>query len=210
MFWGLGNTGFKKYMDELGMTIVASHCDMNKDFEKKAAEAAAIGMKYLICPWLGPQKTIDDYKRYAETFNEKGRICKENGIRFAYHNHDYSFVELEGKMPQDVMMENTDPALVDFEMDIYWVVTAGQDPITWLKKYNNRFKLSHVKDRMKSNTEKNASTTLGTGSIDYPHILKEAKKYGLEYFLVEQERYDGTTPLKSAAESAAYIKKMEI
>ncbi len=210
MFWGMSNTDFKKYMDDLGMTVISSHCDINKDFEKKAAEAAAIGMKYLICPWIGPQKTMDDFKKFAAEFNKRGEICKKNGIRFAYHNHDYTFKSLEGQLPQDVLMTNTDASLVDFEMDIYWVVTGNQDPIAWLKKYPNRFKLSHVKDRMKGATESGASCVLGQGSIDFPSLLKEAKKQGMEYFIVEQERYDGTTPLKAAEADAAYMKKLSI
>src|SRR5215204_6789933 len=103
MFWGMTNTEFKSYMDELGMKIIASHCDINKDFEKKAADAAAIGMKYLICPWKGPQEDLDAFKKFAEEFNQKGEICKKNGIRFAYHNHDYSFVTMNGEMGQDLM-----------------------------------------------------------------------------------------------------------
>lgn len=208
MFWGMGHTGFKKYMDDLGMQIVSSHCDINKDFEKKAAEAAAIGMKYLISPWIGPQKTLDDFKRFAAEFNNRGEICKRNGIRFAYHNHDYSFKPLEGQLPQDILMTNTDAGLVDFEMDIYWVVTGNQDPIAWLNKYPNRFRLCHVKDRMKNATEPGASCTLGQGSIDFPAILKEAKTKGMEYFIVEQERYDGTTPLEAVKDNATYMKKL--
>lgn len=212
MFWGMTHKEFKAYMDELGMTIVSSHCDINKDFEKKAAEAAEIGMKYLICPWKGPQKDIDAFKKFADEFNQKGEICKKNGIRFAYHNHDYSFVNMNGEMGQDVMMKNTDAGLVDFEMDMYWVVTGGQDIETWLKKYANRFRLCHVKDRKKgaSVTDKDASCDLGTGGIDYAKILKAAKKYGIQYYIVEQERYDGSTPLKSAEACAAYLKKLSI
>ncbi|HEU4634225.1 MAG TPA: sugar phosphate isomerase/epimerase, partial [Flavisolibacter sp.] len=92
IFWGMKNTEFKSFMDNLGMTIVSSHCDINKDFERKAEEAGAIGMKYLICPYLGPQKSLDDFKRYADIFNQRGETCKKYGLRFAYHNHDYSFV----------------------------------------------------------------------------------------------------------------------
>jgi sugar phosphate isomerase/epimerase len=208
IYWGMSNSEFKKLMDDLGMTIVASHCDINKDFERKAAEAAAIGMKYLICPWLGPQKSIDDFKRHAETFNQRGEVCKKNGIRFAYHNHDYGFLPLEGQLPQDVLMQNTDKDLVDYEMDIYWVVTAGQDPNAWFAKYPNRFKLAHVKDRRKgaSATDKNASVVLGTGSIDFPSILKAGSKKGLEHFIVEQEAYEGTTPLKAVEDDATYMK----
>lgn len=212
MFWGMTNKEFKSYMDELGMSIVSSHCDINKDFEKKAAEAAEIGMKYLICPYKGPQKDMDAFKKFADEFNKKGEVCKKNGIRFAYHNHDYSFTVMNGEMGQDIMMKNTDASLVDFELDMYWVVTGGQDIEAWMKKYPNRIRLCHVKDRKKgvAPTDKDASCDLGTGGIDYPKILKTAKKYGLQYYIVEQERYDGTTPLKAAEADAAYMKKLSI
>lgn len=212
MFWGMNHTDFKKYMDDLGMTIISSHADMNKDFEKKAAEAAAIGMKYLICPWVGPQKTLDDFKRFAETFNQKGEICKNNGIRFAYHNHDYSFKILEGQMPQDVMMNNTDPSLVDYELDMYWVVTAGQDVETWLTKYKNRFRLCHVKDRSKTPGSDNGknSVDLGTGSINWPSVLKTAKANGMEYYIAEQEAYPNGTPLEAVKVDAEYMMRLRI
>ena len=212
MFWGMTNTEFKTYMDELGMKIVASHCDINKDFEKKAADAAAIGMKYLICPWKGPQKDIDAFKKFADEFNQKGEICKKNGIRFAYHNHDYSFVTMNGEMGQDVMMKNTDPKLVDFELDMYWVVAGGQDIVTWLNKYPRRFRLCHVKDRKKgaTATEKDASVVVGTGSIDYPKILKAARKQGMEYYIIEQEKWEGTTPMGAAQANASYMKTLSV
>ena len=212
MFWGMSNIDFKKYMDDLGMKIVASHADINKDFEKKAAEASAIGMKYLICPWLGPQKSMDDYKKAADNFNKKGEICKSTGIRFAYHNHDYSFKPIEGQLPQDVMMNNTDASLVDFELDMYWVATAGEDIEAWLKKYKNRFRLCHVKDRSKTPGTNNSqnSVDLGTGSINWPSVLKTAKENGMKHFIVEQEYYAGTTPLKAVEVNAGYMKSLKI
>jgi sugar phosphate isomerase/epimerase len=210
MFWGMRNTEFKKYMDELGLSFIASHCNIDKDFEKKVDEAAAIGMEYLICPSRGSNKTVDDFKKVAADFNSKGEICKKAGIKFAYHNHEYPFKEVDGQMPQDIMMQNTDPALVDFEMDIYWVVTGQQDPVVWLDKYPNRFRLGHYKDRIKGATERDATCTLGKGSIDYPTILKAAKKNGMKYFIVEQERYDGTTPLESTKDDAAYMRELDI
>ena len=212
MFWGMSNTDFKKYMDDLGMKIVASHADINKDFEKKADEAAAIGLKYLICPWLGPQKSMDDYKKAADNFNKKGEICKSNGIRFAYHNHDYSFKPIDGQLPQDVMMNNTDASLVDFELDMYWVATAGEDIEAWLKKYKNRFRLCHVKDRSKTPGTNNSqnSVDLGTGSINWPSVLKTAKENGMKHFIVEQEYYAGTTPLKAVEVNAGYMKSLKI
>ncbi len=211
MFWGMKNTEFKQYLDSLGMKIVSSHADIYKDFDRKAGEAAAIGMDYLICPSLGSRKSIDAFKTAADKFNNCGEICKKNGLRFAYHNHDYSFQQLEGQYPQDVLMNNTSKDLVDYEMDIYWVVTAAQDPVQWMNKYPNRFRLAHVKDRIKNApfTEKNASTTVGTGSINFEEILSAGKNLGLAYFIVEQERYDGTTPLKAAQDGAAFMKSLK-
>lgn len=205
MFWGWKNTEFKKYMDDLNMTIVSSHCDNTKDFERKAAEAAEIGMKYLICPYKGPQKSIDDFKKFADQFNACGKICQKNGIRFAYHNHDYSFKPVNGEVPQVVMMNGTDKDLVDFQMDIYWVVAAGEDPIAWFKKYSGRFKLCHVKDLAKTATG-HESVQLGKGTIDFPSIIKFGNSHGLQYHIVEQEAFTGTNPLDSAAADAKYMK----
>lgn len=212
MFWGMKNTEFKSLLDGLDMKLVASHCNIDQNFEQKAAEAAAIGMPYLICPWVGPQKSIDDFKRLAARFNQLGEVCRKNGLRFAYHNHDYSFLPLEGQIPQDVLMTQTDPDLVDYEMDIYWVVTAGQDPNAWLDKYPNRFRLSHIKDRRKgaAPTDKDASVVLGTGSINFPSILEKARSRGMSYYLVEQEAYVNTTPIGASKANAEYMKGIKV
>ena len=206
------NTEFKSFLAEIGVVMISSHCDFKKDFERKAAEAGEIGVRYLIAPYLGAQKTIDDYKKFADQFNKCGDICKKNGLKFAYHNHGYSFEKLEGQYPQDVMMQASNPETVDFEMDIYWVAVPGEDPEVWLKKYPNRWKLVHVKDRDKNapKTEADASVDLGTGRLDFKKILKTAKENGVEYFIVEQEKYTGSTPLKSAQVDAEYMKNLKI
>jgi sugar phosphate isomerase/epimerase len=211
IFWGMKNTEFKSFLDGLGMQMISSHCDINKNFEQKADEAAAIGVKYLIAPYLGAQKELDFYKKAAERFNQCGNICKQRGMRFAYHNHDYSFKPVENELPQDVMMQMTDKDSVDYEMDIYWVVTAGQDPVFWFNKYPDRFRLCHVKDRMKNApaSEGDASTTLGQGMINYPEILNVARKKGMQYFIVEQEKYEGTTPLQAVKDNALYMKNLK-
>jgi sugar phosphate isomerase/epimerase len=108
-------------------------------------------------------------------------------------------------MPQDVMMQHTDPALVDYQMDIYWVVAAGQDPEAWLKKYPNRFRLCHVKDK-----GGNDSVTLGTGTINFPQVLRTASQNGMTYYIVEQEAYAGTTPLKAVEDNANYMKNLKL
>ena len=210
MFWGMKPKEFKSHMDDLGMSIVSSHCAMDAQLEQKAADAAAIGMKYLIVPSVGPQKDLDSFKRIAEQFNKSGEICRKAGIRFGYHNHDYTFKTVEGRFPQDVLMEATDPELVDFEMDIYWVHHTGQDPIAWFEKYPGRFRLSHIKDGKKNAKGEEITCTLGTGIIDFPAILAVGKKQGLQYYLVEQEHYEGTTPLQAAAKDADYMKNLRI
>ena len=207
IFWGMKNTEFKKTLDGLGMKIVSAHCDNTKDFDRKAAEAAEIGMKYLICPYKGPQKSIDDYKHFADEFNTSGEIAQKHGIRFAYHNHDYSFVNMNGEVPQDIMIELTNPETVDFEMDMYWTVAAGVDPIAYMKKFPNRFKLVHVKDLVKTNTaEGHESCVIGKGTIDYKTLLPQATKQGVAYFIIEQEAYTGTNELDAAKDDAAYMK----
>lgn len=210
MFWNMGHKDFKKYLDDLGMKMVSSHCSIFEDFEAKAEQAAEIGMSYLICPFIGPQKSVEDWKKVTELFNNCGKVCNQYGIRFAYHNHEYTFKAFSGMIPHDFLMKNTDPELVDHQMDIYWVVTGGADPIDYLKRYPNRFRLCHVKDRMKTAgpDERSASCDLGTGSINYPKILRIAKEQGVKFFILEQERYDNSTPLKSAEAGAKYLKKL--
>jgi sugar phosphate isomerase/epimerase len=210
LFWGMKHTDFKKLMDDLGVEFVSSHCNTTQDFEKKAAQAAEIGMKYLINPYEGENKSLEDYKKLAAEFNANGEVCKKNGIRFAFHNHEYSFKQMNGQFPHDVLVQNTDPALVDFEMDLYWVYTAGQDPEAWLKKNPGRVKLCHVKNRIKGANERDATTDLAQGSIDYKKVLKTARDNKVDYFIVEQERYDGSTSLKSAEANAKYMKDLKI
>ena len=210
LFWGMEPQEFKDYLDSLGLTMVSSHCNITENFEQKAQQAASIGMEYLISPYVGPQDGKAGWQKIVDQFNACGKICADNGIRFAYHNHDYSFEEVDGIVPQAFMMDNTDDT-VDYEMDIYWVVTAGEDPIAWINKYPNKWTLCHVKDRKKgaSPDEKEASVNLGEGSIDFPGILAVAEEQGMEYYILEQENYEGTTPLKAAAAGAEYLENFK-
>jgi len=210
IFWGMKNTEFKSLTDDLGLDFIASHANTFENLEKQAAEASAIGMKHLICPYIGPQKKMDDFKKFADDFNRMGQVCKDNGLRFAYHNHGYTFMDLEGQVPQDYLLENTDPELVDFEMDFYWVKTAGYDPIHYLEKYPNRFILGHVKDKDGDldPSEPNGSTLLGTGVLDFQTILRKGLDNGMKYFIVEQERFEGTTPMEAAEKNALYMKSL--
>jgi sugar phosphate isomerase/epimerase len=209
LFWGMKHTEFKKVMDDLGMNFVSSHCENTMDFERKAAQAGEIGMKYLICPHKGAQPSIDNYKKFADEFNNCGEIAKKNGLRFAYHNHDYSFIPMNGVVPQDVMMKNTDPKIVDFEMDLYWTRVAGIDPLAYMDKNPNRFKLVHVKDLVKTNTPKgHESCVIGKGTIDYKTLLPQVAKRGVQHMILEQEDYTGTNEVDAAKVDAAYVKTL--
>ncbi len=209
MFWGKSPAEFRKVMDDLDLDLVSSHCNIHQDFEQKAAQAASIGMKYLICPGIGAQPTLDDYRRFADLFNRCGEICRREGIRFAYHNHAYSFNPTEGAIPQDLLMQETDPALVDYQLDMYWLVVGGEDLETWLRRYPGRFVLVHVKDLAEDPTSegRQQSCTLGTGVIDYKKLLPIAYETGTRYFIVEQEAYEGTTPIDSSRDNAEYMRQ---
>lgn len=209
MFWGMKNSEFKKYMDDLGVAIISSHCNPFQDFQKKVDEAASIGMKYLVHNWPGQFVTMDEYKKMADLYNQWGEICKKAGIRFANHNYDKNFMLLDGIYPQDIIMERTNPDLVDYQMDIYWVVLGGADPEHWLNKYPNRFRLCHIKDRTKGATKREDTCNIGDGSIDYKKILKSAADNGMQYYIVEQEHYDGTTPLKAVEAGARYLSNLK-
>ncbi len=210
MFWGMSNRDFKMYLDDLGMEIISSHCDITKDFEKKVDAAAAVGMKYLIYNWPSQQHTLEEYRKMAATFNQCGTICRKAGIRFANHNYDSSFRLVEGVYPHDILMQETDPGLVDYQMDIYWIVIAGQEPSTWFSKYKGRFRLCHIKDRVKGSTKREDTCDIGKGSFDFPSILHAAKKNGMEYFIVEQEHYPSGTPLEAVKADAEYMKNLKL
>ena len=209
MFWGMGNTGFKQFLDDLDIQMVSTHANVFQGYEQKVEELAEIGVPYIVCPFIGPQDSIDDYLEMADTFNELGEIANNAGLKFAYHNHAYTFEEQEGQIPQEVLMDNTDPDLVEYQLDIYWVLAGGADPIEWIRKYPGRFTMSHVKDLAEVNGE-HESVTLGTGTIDYNNILPVAEENGMIYHLVEQEAYTGTTPMDSARDNAEYMKQLSV
>lgn len=203
--WGMTPKEYKAYMDELGIVTVSTHADTTKDLEKVAAEAAEAGLSYVLQPYIGPQKSVDEWKKRADEFNKRGEICRKAGIKFGYHNHDYSFKELDGKIPQEILLDGTDKSLVIFELDMMWIVAADKDPVEHLKKYSGRYELCHVKDLVRK--PENHSTDLGKGEIDYPSILKIASENGVTQFIVEQEEYPGPV-MTSIGNDAEYMKKL--
>ena len=216
MFWGMNNKEFKTVANGYGLTLISSHFsdDDGIPFERRAAMAAEIGMKYLIVPWKGPQKNIDAFKQIAEEFNQRGEICRKHGLRFGYHPHDYPYKPVDGQLPIDVLLHNTDPKLVYYQMDFYYTVTEGQSPEAYLTKYKNRFTMCHMRDVVKNRTpdmNKDISACdMGKGIINYPHLLKVALNNGVEYFFVEQTSYGNEQPMEAAAINANYMKSLQL
>ncbi|MFN8348646.1 MAG: sugar phosphate isomerase/epimerase [Spirosomataceae bacterium] len=207
--WGMAPKECKTFLGDMGVKMVSTHFDMNKDLEKNIERGAEAGLKYMLCPYLGPQKTLDAWKQKAELFNQVGEKVTKAGMKFGYHNHDYSFRPLEGQIPHEVLLANTDPKYVMFELDLCWIVAAGQDTVAHLEKYGKRYELVHIKDMVKDNNGKVSQKDLGQGSVDFAAILKAAKKAGVKYYLVEQEEYPASS-LASMQADADWMKKVSI
>lgn len=206
ILWGMEPPAFKQMLTELDIRMVATHCNVFENLEQQAQQAAEVGISYLICPWIGGLTSLDEYKKMAAKFNAIGEQLKPYGLKFAYHNHDYSFVELEGKIPQDLLLEETDPALVDFEMDMFWVHVAGTSPSDYLAKYPGRFRLCHLKDAAAGQGDPHTrGVELGQGEMPYAELVKKSQELGMEYFIVEQEHFPTGTPLEAAKANAAYL-----
>lgn len=178
----------------------------NDDVWKKAVDdAAIIGNEYLAVPYLDAEyrKTADGYKKIADRLNTAATICKSRGLKFAYHNHAFEFEKMGTGTGYDILLKETDPALVKMELDLFWVVNAGYNPLALFNAHPGRFVMWHVKDMDKTN--KNKQTEVGNGKIDFKAIFKAKKKAGLEQFFVEQENYD-ISPYDSVEKCIRYVK----
>ena len=179
----------------------------NGDDVKNFCEVGnTLGNKYIIIPWMKEErrKTIDQYKVLAERINKAGEICKKANLQLAYHNHDFEFADMNGQHGYDVLLNNTDKDLVKMEMDIYWVVRAGYDPIELFKKHPGRFHLWHVKDMDKADRTKN--TEVGNGTVDFKTIFANAKLSGVKHYMVEQENNYKPGIFSSIKTSCSYTK----
>lgn len=213
-FWGLKPTEFKAVLAANGLTTPSGHYDLGaylRDGDEALltttiAAARACGQQYLIVPSLDEKlrATPADCQAVAAKLNKAGARCKAAGLRLGYHNHDFEFKPLGGTTLYDVLLKETDPALVDFEMDIYWVVRAGQDPAKLLKDHPGRFPLWHIKDMDKARP--NLNTEVGSGSIDYRSLMAYASTAGLRHAIMEQENF-AQDAYQSIAQSAAYMRK---
>lgn len=182
---------------------------LTNDWSRAVDDAAELGQQYMICAYLTPneRKTVDDYKRHADLFNKCAETCKARGIQFGYHNHDFEFKAIDGQIPYDVLLKNTDSKLVKMELDLYWAVFAGKDPVELFKQSPGRYPLWHLKDMEKS--ESRAFAEVGTGSIDFARILKAKKTAGLVHGFVEQDVCK-RPPLEAIAISYGNVQKLSI
>ncbi|MFN8346999.1 MAG: sugar phosphate isomerase/epimerase [Spirosomataceae bacterium] len=214
----------KQILKDNGLTAPSVHTDLDtlKNRMDALGEAGQeLGFTYVGLPAIPDElrKNLDAYQRIADDFNKIGEAAKKAGLRFAYHNHGYGLVPMEGKVPVELLLEQTDPNLVFFEMDLYWTTAGGVDPITYLTKYSNRYKLLHIKDMVKkvrfSGDGGDASqwiglfpfmTDAGSGIIDLKAIMAKAQEIGVEHYIVEQDMV--ATPETSLKKSFDFLKKL--
>ncbi|KLT65906.1 sugar phosphate isomerase/epimerase [Pedobacter sp. BMA] len=214
-FWGLSPVDFNKLLEANNLTMPSGHYSLTsflsegKTEELEAAIAAAkvLGSDYVTVPWLEEsiRKNADDYKTLAKRLNLAGKMCKDAGLRVAYHNHNFEFDKQGDTTGYQILLSETDKNLVDFELDLYWVVRSGNDPLKLFKENPGRFTMWHVKDMDKTDPALNAE--VGTGSIDFKPIFADAKLSGMKHFFIEHESNYKPNPMESVAASCAYVKK---
>lgn len=206
-YFGLPPEEVRALLERTGLAAPAAHVPLTaleSDLEGTIAAARTVGHRYLVCPWLAPEDrvSIARYRELAELWNEVGRACREAGLRFGYHNHDFEFAPIDGRLPFDVLLEETDPELVDFELDLFWITKGGQDPLDYFARYPGRFKLCHVKD-MDAGGE---MVDVGAGEIDFAAIFARAEQAGLEHYFVEHDQ--PPDPLASIAASYEHLRAL--
>ena len=227
-FYGYTPVDFKKVLDDLGLKMPSGHTVMNdsdwdkttNDFTDKwkqtVADAATVGQQYVISPWLDEslRKNYDELVSFLDVFNKCGELCKKSGLQFGYHNHDFEFkYSLNGQQIYDIILEKTDPDLVLQQIDIGNMYGAGGRALDIIKKHPGRFKSMHVKDEIKSTgkgemNDEYESTILGKGILPVKEIVDLARKSGgTTEFIIEQESYQGKTPLECADADFKAMKK---
>ena len=208
-YFGLSPAEFATLLKNNNLSHPSGHymlAGLSNNWEKAVEDAVTAGQQYMTVAYLldTERKTIDDYKKIASQFNKAAETCKKANIQFAYHNHDFEFVDMGGQKGYDILLKETDAQLVKFELDLYWISFAGLNPVDMFKANPGRFPLWHVKDMDK--TPKRFFTEVGNGSIDFKKIFAAAKTAGMQHFFVEQDVCPGS-PFVSIEKSINYIKK---
>jgi sugar phosphate isomerase/epimerase len=226
-FYGYTATEFKKVLNDLGLKMPSGHTVMSdkhwdkatKDFtdawKQTVEDAATAGQKYVISPWLDEslRKDYDGLVSFLDVFNKSGELCKKSGMKFGYHNHDFEFkYSLKDKKIYDIILEHTDPTLVIQQIDIGNMYGAGGRALEILKKHPGRFESMHVKDEIKAKgkgemNDDYESTILGKGILPVKEIADLFRKLGgTTEFIIEQESYQGKTPLECSKEDLKIMK----
>ena len=211
-FWGLSPIEVKKILDANNLKAPSGHYNLgsflydgNLEEVKAAIEAAQIlKNEYLTVPWVD-EPFRNDFHKIAVRLNEAGKMCAAAGLKLAYHNHDFEFKKHNGITGYEILLKETDRNLVYFELDLYWVVRSGNDPVKLFKENPGRFKLWHVKDMDKVNPALN--TEIGSGSINFKTIFKEVKQSGMKHFFVEQENNYKPNAFEAIKTSCDFILK---
>lgn len=223
-FYGFSVTEFKKILLGFGMSMPSGHTvldakhwdaskkDFTAEWKYTVEDAAAMGQLFVISPWLEERKrkSMDELKSFMEIFNKSGELCKKFGMKFGYHNHDFEFSEkLGGKTLFEIILSETDPDLVMQQLDIGNMLNGGAKALDIMQQYPGRFESMHVKDEITATEghEKYESTILGDGIVPVKEIIDLGRKAGTKHFIIEQESYQGKTPLQCADEDIRIMKK---
>lgn len=214
-FWGLTPKELKQILDENGLKAVSGHYNLGSFlYDGNTAELIAsieaakiLKSEFLTIPWVDEpfRRNIEDYKKIAARLNVAAKMCKSAGLKLAYHNHDFEFQNHNGVTGFEILLKETDKDLVFFELDLYWVVHSGNDPLQLFRENHGRFKMWHVKDKDKKNNDLN--TEVGSGTIDFKPFFAAAKQSGMVHFFVEQENNFALNSFDSIKKSCDFISK---
>jgi sugar phosphate isomerase/epimerase len=211
---------FRQALDRAGLRATSMHVDFNRLRDSTSAalaDAKALGVEYIGTAWLPHEGAFTEQmaRQFAADFNRIGKAARAQGLTFFYHTHGYEFQPTpNGTIPFDVLMKESNPDDVKFEMDVFWVTRPGQDPVALLKKYPNRWIALHVKDMAKGTPTNDfsggapasAEVPVGTGMIDYPAVLRTAQEIGVKKFYIEDETTD---PLNNIPKSVAWMQTVK-
>ena len=201
---------FKASIDRHGLSAPSGHVAMERvrdDLPRVLDEAHLLGHRFVVCPNIPDESAgLDGYRRAADVLNHAGEIAGRSGISIGYHNHGTELAPINGVRPYDVMLDRTEPALVAMEMDIFWLVTGGGDPLAYFTKYPGRFRMVHVKDM--DGTAARTMTDVGKGVIDWRRIFAQSRKAGIEHYFVEHD--EARDPFASIAASYEYLRTLEL
>jgi len=214
-YFGMSTKDLKKVLDDNGLKAPSGHYDINSYFVSGATEdldaciqaCHDLNSEFLTIPSLSEdaKKDPDTCKKTAETMTKVAEIIKKEGLKLAYHNHNTEFTPFGDTYGYEIFLKESDPKLVFFEMDLYWLVRAGKKPDDLFKEFPGRFPMWHVKDMDKANPEEN--TEIGNGSINFVDIFEHSKESGMKHFFVEQENNYKPDIIGSIAASNKYIKE---